>query len=248
MRTKRGLVEAGAGVPFLWLLGEESESNRTEVDRVQFFMARDHFSDLAPMLDAVCGSILDTPLGHLLGDYMLALERRLPTFTLTDVPALTKALGTVVAASVSPSVERIGDARMQLDFGRMEQVRRAIRKHLRSPTLGPLKLCRLVGMSRSNLYRIFKDVGGVAKYIQRQRLLEADAALCDVAANNSISSIAQDLCFADASTFSRAFKREFGYTPSDARAAALAGLPLTPGPDGDASLRAAESGGLLRRL
>ena len=113
----------------------------------------------------------------------------------------------------------------------MEQVRRAVRKHLRSPTLGPVKLCRLVGMSRSNLYRIFKDFGGVAKYIQRQRLLEADANLCDIASMTSISSIAHELCFADASTFSRAFRREFGYTPSDARAAALAGLPLTPRPD-----------------
>jgi hypothetical protein len=41
-------------------------------------MPRDAFRDIAPVLDAACGSVLDTPLGHLLGDYMLALERHLP--------------------------------------------------------------------------------------------------------------------------------------------------------------------------
>ena len=82
----------------------------------------------------------------------------------------------------------------------------------------------LVGMSRSNLYRLFEDTGGVARYIRRERLLEARAVLTDPASTQSISSIADDLCFADASSFSRAFKREFGHSPGELRSAALAGL------------------------
>src|SRR6516164_3536238 len=85
-------------------------------------------------------------------------------------------------------------------------------------------ICRLVGMSRSNLYRLFEDTGGVARYIQRERQLEAHAVLTDPASTQSISSIAEDLCLADASSFSRAFKREFGHSPGELRLAALAGL------------------------
>jgi AraC-like DNA-binding protein len=79
-------------------------------------------------------------------------------------------------------------------------------------------------MSRSNLYRLFENTGGVARYIQRERLVEAHAVLSDPATAKSISAIAEDLCFADASSFSRAFKREFGLSPGEVRAAAVAGL------------------------
>jgi len=53
-------------------------------------MARDAFRDIAPLLDAACGSTLDTPLGHLLGDYMMALEYHLPDVMEADSPRLAR--------------------------------------------------------------------------------------------------------------------------------------------------------------
>jgi AraC-like DNA-binding protein len=168
-------------------------------------MARDAFRDIAPLLDAACGSTLDTPLGHLLGDYMMALEHNLPDVTEADFSRRARAVGTMVAAA--PSAERVTVAGAQIDVGRKERVRRVIRKHLRTLTFRPSILCRLVGMSRSSLYRLyrlFEDTGGgVARYIQRERLLEAHAVLTDPASTQSISSIADDFCFADVSSFSR---------------------------------------------
>ena len=46
----------------------------------------------------------------------------------------------------------------------------AIRRNLRSPSLGPDKLCREAGTSQSQLYRVLEHVGGVANYIKRCRL------------------------------------------------------------------------------
>jgi transcriptional regulator GlxA family with amidase domain len=57
----------------------------------------------------------------------------------------------------------------------------------------------------------------VARYVQRRRLRRAHDLLADPNCIRKIGSIATDYCFADASTFSRAFRNEFGYAPSDVR-------------------------------
>jgi AraC-like DNA-binding protein len=224
--TAGSTVEVPAKVPFMWSLGQDFRHERTEVDRLQFFLSRDAFRDIAPLLDAALGSMLQTPLGRLLGDYMIALARHLPEVTDGDLAGIRNSVGAMVAAAVAPSASRIAMARGQIDVGRKERVRQAVRRHLRTPTLEPNSLGRLVGMSRSNLYRLFEDIGGVARYIHRERLLEARIILSDPASTQSISAIAEDLCFSDASGFARAFKREFGCSPSDVRYAAARGLPL----------------------
>ena len=227
---KAGETEAGvpAGVPYLWSMGQESLSERPiHGDRLQIYLPRDVLRDSAPLLDAVCGSPLDTPLGRLLGDYMVALWHRLPEMAEADLPGLTKTIGAMVAAAVAPSADRMAIAELPIDLSRKERVRQVVRQHLRTSTLRPKTLCRLVGMSRSNLYRLFEDTGGIARYIQRERLLEACAILAAPGSAQTISVIAEDLCFADASSFRRSFKREFGYTPREARDAAVSGLGIT---------------------
>jgi len=245
-KTADAEVEVPARVPFLWSLRQELSYERTHVDWVQFFLARDAFRDLASLLDAAVGSTLNTPLGSLLGDFMIALESRLPDVTEADFSGITEALSAMVAAAAAPSSERMALAKPQIDLGRKERVRQAVRRHLRTPTLGPKTLSRLVGMSRSNLYRLFEDGGGVARYIRRERLLEARAVLSNPATARPVAAVAEDLCFADASSFSRAFKREFGYTPSEARSAVLVEVELGTRPKNRGPSSGAHFGHLLR--
>jgi AraC-like DNA-binding protein len=214
-----------AKIPFVLSLGEEMHNERRQDDRVQFYLARDSFQGIAALLDAARGTALNTPQGRLLAEYMLLLERNLPNLTLEDVPRLTNAVQAMLGACLAPSADRVANAGRQIDVTLLERVRQAVRRHLRSPSLGPDKLCREAATSRSQLYRLLEGEGGVAHYIQRRRLSESFAILCDTSNNFPISLIAETLCFADASSFSRAFRREFGMRPSDVRAAALAGLP-----------------------
>ena len=241
-------LEVPARVPFLWSLGQEFLHERTHVDRFQIIMARDAYREMAPVLDAALGSTLDTPLGHVLGDYMIALERHLPDLAEADLPRLNGAIAAMVGAAVAPTIERITVAQQQIDLGRMERVRQIVHRHLRTPTLRPNTLWRLVGMSRSNLYRLLQESGGVAHYIQRQRLLEAHRKLADPANAQTISALAEDLCFADGSSFSRAFKREFDCSPSEVRSAAVGGMQLVTLPKRRAPSEKADFGALLRRF
>jgi AraC-like DNA-binding protein len=57
----------------------------------------------------------------------------------------------------------------------------------------------------------------VHHYIQRRRLLSAHAALSDPSNRQQILDIAYAVGFSSAAHFSRAFSKEFGYSPREAR-------------------------------
>ena len=222
--TKQGQLDARAGVPFVWSLGQPSDSRREAAERMQLYLPRDSFSGISAALDMATGSALAAPAGRLLADYMVLLKRNLADLTLDNAARLPDAIQAMVALCLAPSADQAAEASKQIDLTLMERVRRVVRKNLRSPSLGPDKLCREAAMSRSKLYRVLESEGGVAQYIQRHRLMESFRMLCDVTSNQAIGTVAEILCFADASSFSRVFRREFGVSPSDVRAAALAGL------------------------
>ena len=218
-------LEVQPGVPFFLSLGGEMRISRRQRDeRVQLLLSRDGFSGIAQILDDATGQAVDTPQGKLLAEYTLLLERNLPNLAPEDVVRLPSAVESMLAACLAPSGDRVAAAGRQMDVTLMERVRRTVRRHLRSPALGPDKPCREAATSRSQLYRLLENEGGVARYIQRQRLSESFAILCDVSNAFPIGRIAETLCFADAASFSRAFRREFGMRPSDVRVAALSGL------------------------
>ena len=211
-----------ADIPFVASLGDPLTSDRAADDRLHLYLPRDRFAALAPALDAARGAPVTGPLGGLLRDHMLSLERHLPAMAAEDLPRLTEAIRAMVAACVAPSRDNLQAVAEQITLVRLERARQAIRRHLRSARLGPALLCREIGISRSQLYRLFEGEGGVVRYILRCRLAAAYAALTDPLDTRRISSIGEAYGFFDASSFSRAFRREFGVSPGDLRASGTA--------------------------
>ena len=223
-------ISVPAGTPFVVSLGEEVHIDRDqEDDRMVLLLSRDRFGRITHLLEAVKGMVLTAAQGRFLADYMLVLRRNLPDLAADDLVRFPNAVEATLAACLAPSAERLATARHQIELTLMERVRQAVRRNLRSPSLGPDKLCRETAMSRSQLYRVLESEGGVAHYIQRRRLSESFSILCDGSNTYPIAKIAEALCFADASSFTRAFRHEFGVTPREVRAASLAGqAPMAP--------------------
>ena len=100
----------------------------------------------------------------------------------------------------------------------MTRARAEIETRLGSATLTVATLCRVLGMSRSALYRLFEDEGGVHAYVTRRRLESVAAALGESSERDRIADIAERWGFCDAAYLGRLFRERFGMTPSDYRA------------------------------
>ncbi len=104
-----------------------------------------------------------------------------------------------------------------------------LREHLGDPTLGPEHLQRAFSYSRSAIYRMFEDHGGVAAFIRSERLGRCHAELIRSTTPRAVSVVAARYGFLDASHFSRTFRRQYGISPSHLVAAA-AGRARAPEP------------------
>lgn len=187
---------------------------------ISLYVPRDSMRSDAAAMDKLAGPLPDTPLTGILIDHLVSLERRLPAIPAHELPRLVEASRQLVAACLMPSVYHQEAAQDVMAVSLLDRARRLVQQNVGAVNFGPLQLCRMLGVSRSRLYRLFEPIGGVAHYIHRQRLLSAHAALADPLNNSQIVEVAERVGFSDPSAFSRAFRQEFGYSPSYARAAA----------------------------
>lgn len=160
-------------------------------------------------------------------DYILLLYGSLPDRKQNDVPYIAAATISLLTACVAPSRDHLLQAQGAIDAVIMARANKFIAARLGDRDLTPEKICQELGISRSRLYRIFEPVGGVSNYIRRQRLLKTRDALSDTTDASPISSIAEKWGFMDPSVYSRTFRKEFGISPKDARAAGWLGIRIT---------------------
>jgi AraC-like DNA-binding protein len=97
-------------------------------------------------------------------------------------------------------------------------VRRFLAEHIGDRQLGPDVVCRTFSLSRSSLYRMFNESGGIQSMILAMRLRAVHR---DIASgrfpDQPLSRIAERRGVMDIRSFRRVFVKEYGYTPSDLR-------------------------------
>lgn len=123
-----------------------------------------------------------------------------------------------------------GEAKEAIEAGGLRAARRRalldeIAKRFSDPAFSPDAAAREVGISVRYLRFLLEDMGTTfTDLVIERRLDHARQSLSDPAlAGKRITDIAYDAGFSDLSYFNRAFRRRFGATPRDVRAAALDG-------------------------
>jgi AraC-like DNA-binding protein/mannose-6-phosphate isomerase-like protein (cupin superfamily) len=136
------------------------------------------------------------------------------------------------AGSLEAAIEAMADIMAAAALGtadtahRVERAERhlylsMIKRHIAAgleTSLTARDLCSRFQISRATLYRLFEDDGGLAHYVQEQRLNRALMLLISPASQDKrLIDLAVDLQFSSDSTFVRAFRQQFGLTPGEVR-------------------------------
>src|SRR5579885_465754 len=201
-------------------LGKPHSSNTLTSTTIAIVVPRDLMLEMLPAFANVHGLVLpgDRGLGSLLADFLRSLARRMNSIAADEAPIVARATAEMIAASFYPTSSNAARARVQTEGVLLDRLKRYVGDNLGSAELTPDSLCRRFRISRSQLYRIFEPLGGVARYIQRRRLQKAFAQLRDpLHRHRRISEIAFEAGFSSEAHFSRAFRQEFEMAPSDAR-------------------------------
>jgi AraC-like DNA-binding protein len=216
IETPDGQVHIRPGDLFLLSLDEPFRGRATHHGGLSLTLPRDQFVAAAANFDAAAGTVVTGPLSALLVDYLRSLEARLIGMSPEELALAGRATAEMLAACVGPSRDRQEQARSAIASILFDRARSHIQAHFGDPELTPERVAQDLRVSRSNLYRVFEQAGGVSRYIQQCRLFAAHAALTQESGRR-IQDIAYSCGFKLASDFTRAFRREFGFSPREAR-------------------------------
>lgn len=202
-------------------------SGRLSANKTMFlYLSRSTFRGLEHVLDRLAEAN-DPALVHpLLASYLSSLARLMPTLPRADEANVAEATLSMVRACLSYAPGLLDLAKAPTIMTRFESARRYIDQNLRSPSLSVDSVADALSMSRRQLYKLFEQHGGVQRFIQARRLDACFDALVRLESNQSISSVAEELCFADLPRFRKSFRDRFQLSPRDlCMAAALAPAP-----------------------
>ena len=202
-------------------LAQPFEVARTHSAWLFLYLPRDLLPEASGLSNGC--RMLNTPEGRLLGEHLRLLAAELPNMNAAEAERMAEATQAMIALAVAPDSGAEQSTSGPVATAQIMRLRALIRANIGSATFGPARLCRLAGISRSQLYRLFEVHGGVALCIQRERLAAAHRALSNPADLRSICEIADSVGLFDPSSFSRMFRRSFGVSPRELRLATSAG-------------------------
>jgi AraC-like DNA-binding protein len=212
-----------AGQLHVQALDEAYWGFRENTEWIGVFFARDSFPSLSVHLDATRDHPRTDGLSRMLAGYLARLWRTLPAMSVQERARAAEATAAMIQACTTRTPDSLALAGSVMFDHQRARALAFIRRHLGSSRLTPAMVARALGTSRSQVYRAFEPVGGVAGAIQEERLKAASRLLLRADERRTITEIAEAVGIVDLSSFSRQFRRSFGTTAGAWRNEARAG-------------------------
>ena len=204
-------------------LGDTLDSFNADFDILCAVVPR---ARLAPLLDRPDSLHSQMPSlegggGALLGNFLPNLFDSLPDLAAGQAGSAGRALVELIATAFNGAHFAASDAPEIARHAIELKAKAFVKSRLGHHALDPQEVARAMGLSRTVLYRLFQESGGIALYIREQRLRRCFADLVSQRGRAvQVAEVAWRWGFADAAHFARLFKERFGCTPTEARAGA----------------------------
>ncbi len=188
------------------------------VDNISLIVARRRLEPLLPSVSDAHGLVLRGGVARdLLVTHLRCLNERAGEVLAKESPALGEATLRLVTACLLAERVPLSDQRNH-GLVSLAALKIAVEQRLTEHDFGPQHLLDQFGLSRATLYRMFAPLGGVACYIAERRLRYALRVLSDPCVERPrIKQLSYDLGFTHSTAFSRAFRKQFGISPSDVK-------------------------------
>ena len=223
----KALAEGSPGDIICFDLARPMRSQTSDMDTISLVVPRTMVRLIPRQLDELHGTRIPahSAMGVLLGDHMRTLSRLAAYVRPEDCRSVAE----TVSLMLSSTLERSRQPDRQADSAATrEAIHAFIARNLTNPHLSPEMILRQFGLSRSVLYRMFQQEGGIVETIRRRRLRLAWLKRMSVGtARGAVAKLAYSTGFSSEKAFSRAFLEEFGVCPRDA----IHGAPAAGGRD-----------------
>ncbi len=212
-------IDAGDGTIVVNDLSMPQEHVSEASDTAGIVLTRDHAEALFGPVRALHGHVVPPAQAALAIAHLRALRRNAPDLPLSAAPMLGRTVLDLITMAIQTSRHaEVTDVPMR-ERVLTVQLREVIERELGSSMLNAARLTRLLGVSRSTLYRLLEPEGGLQAYIRRRRLERVADALRDPRERDTLSALAERWGFCDAAYLGRVFRESFGVTPGDYREA-----------------------------
>ncbi|MEM8745000.1 MAG: AraC family transcriptional regulator, partial [Pseudomonadota bacterium] len=156
-----------------------------------------------------------SPFGRILYSALSTLFMVLPTCSAAEAQELGVVASGLLQAVLDGQIHR-EDLQQKFAAARARALQVYVAANALDDTLTVDTLSSTFNASRATVYRAFEEFGGIHRYIARIRLLRSFARLSTAEASRGlVGNVAYACGYQDLAHFSRAFKREFGFSPSD---------------------------------